>query len=556
MEITMKDRDYTAWEVFPTPDERIKDKINPVEQKLFHGDMIQIDENDTIQILHSKIKTQKYIPGILMLENNKTFGRSENKKRLLYRCIPDDEHLPVFLIPYEIKLGFNKAIENKYCIFGFDHWNDKHPRGLLLETIGDVSVIEFYYEYQLYCKNIHHSLNEFTKKTRSINSDSCIDEIKQNKMFQIEDRRDERVFTIDPVGSLDFDDGFSVVKLPDERWKVSVYIANVYVWAETLGLWSIFSNRVSTIYLPDNKRPMLPPILSDNLCSLQQKQRRFVCVMDVVISSDGKIVDTVYKNAIIRVYKNYVYDEEKLLEDVFYRDLFEITKKIDTQVKDSHDVVSFWMIQMNILTGRLFESKKIGVFRTLESRESNTQNIPENMDEDTQRMVTQWNQNVSGNYEVYDSSKKRAHSLLNTDAYIHITSPIRRVVDIFNQIYMMIEITGKISVECDKFLQQGLYKMDSINRDMKSIRKIQVNCELLYKFYNNMISENDSYTSMIIDKQRKETGYSYTVYVKELKMISKTKSQREYQLYTDLACKLYLFQDEHKIKKKIRLEIV
>ena len=30
-----------------------------------------------------------------------------------------------------------------------------------------------------------------------------------------------------------------------------------------LNIWESFSRRVSTIYLPDRKRPMLPTILSD-----------------------------------------------------------------------------------------------------------------------------------------------------------------------------------------------------------------------------------------------------------------------------------------------------
>ena len=30
----------------------------------------------------------------------------ENKKRLLYKCVPDDIHLPAFLVPYDVKIGF------------------------------------------------------------------------------------------------------------------------------------------------------------------------------------------------------------------------------------------------------------------------------------------------------------------------------------------------------------------------------------------------------------------------------------------------------------------
>ena len=69
------------------------------------------------------------------------------KKRLLYKCIPDNNQYPAFLIPYEIKHGFSKLIENKYVLFKFSEWenNDKHPHGISTEVLGDViSITEIY----------------------------------------------------------------------------------------------------------------------------------------------------------------------------------------------------------------------------------------------------------------------------------------------------------------------------------------------------------------------------------------------------------------------------
>ena len=81
-------------------------------------------------------------------------------------------------------------------------------------------------------------------------------------------------------------DGFGIEKM-ENYWCVSIYIANVFLWLETLGLWKSLSSRVSTIYLPDRKRPMLPTILSDNLCSLQENQTRFAFALDVVLDDIG-----------------------------------------------------------------------------------------------------------------------------------------------------------------------------------------------------------------------------------------------------------------------------
>ena len=73
----------------------------------------------------------------------------EKKKRLLYKCIPDDKYLPAFLVPYDIKMGFQKKLINKYVVFKFQSWDDKHPHGSLIETLGDVNNLEVFYEYQL-----------------------------------------------------------------------------------------------------------------------------------------------------------------------------------------------------------------------------------------------------------------------------------------------------------------------------------------------------------------------------------------------------------------------
>lgn len=79
-----------------------------------------------------------------------TYGRTENKKRLLYKCIPNNRELPEFMVAYDLKLGFSKDVKNKYVLFKFEHWNDEtYPRGILTETLGDVDDLAAFYEYQI-----------------------------------------------------------------------------------------------------------------------------------------------------------------------------------------------------------------------------------------------------------------------------------------------------------------------------------------------------------------------------------------------------------------------
>ena len=578
--ILIANRDYTEWNLVNHETnleikhvEHIISKIDPVKDKLFTKDIVNIQDNENdikIDIVVSPVRNSEYIAGILLLENNKTFGRTNNKKRLLYKCIPDDKHLPAFLIPYDIKIGFNKVYQNKYVIFKYDSWNDKHPHGLLLETLGDVDDLCVFYEYQLYCKSLHISINNFTKKTRdsfkTITQEQYIEKIFKNSNLNIEDECDTYVFTIDPKNSLDFDDGFSIKRIGD-KWQITVYISHVYFWLETLDLWNTFSKRVSTIYLPDQRRPMLPTILSDNLCSLQQDKLRFAFAMDISVDNEGNICnecDIKYRNVLIRVKKNYIYEDsydiakyDNVLSDTHYQKLFEISQKMDSKIKDSHDVVSHWMITMNSLCGKWFERNKLGIFRTSHYNFVKKE-LDSSITENTRRVINSWN-NVSGQYILYDEECNINHEAMNISSYIHITSPIRRLVDLLNQMLIIkkMGLVKYMSIGASKFLGYWLNEVDYINQSMRSIRKVQTDCNVLYRCYTETDIMNTIQKGILFDKNKKSNGmYSYMIYLEELKLLSRITTMLDIENYTYISCKLYLFEDEDKLKKKIRVQII
>ena len=64
-------------------------------------------------------------------------------------------------------MGFEKKINNKFALIKFEHWNNKHPFGIVQNILGDVDKLECFYEYQLYCKSIHTSIQKFTKKQKN-----------------------------------------------------------------------------------------------------------------------------------------------------------------------------------------------------------------------------------------------------------------------------------------------------------------------------------------------------------------------------------------------------
>jgi len=537
-------------------------KIDPIASKLFTKDVFEYN-NDTLSMSFSHVRSGISIAGILMLENNKTFGRSKNKKRLLYKCIPDDKLLPAFLVPYEIQMNFSKVQKNKYVLFKFDNWDDKHPNGILLDVLGDIGNLDIFYEYQLHCKSLHVSMTDFTKRTREQlqkkSQDEYIEQILNNPNYHIEDRRDiNNIFTIDPIGSSDFDDAFSIIYLPEtNQYKVSIYIANVYFWLETLDLWKSFSSRVSTIYLPDKRRPMLPTILSDNLCSLQESQDRFAFVMDIILSDNGEIDTIEYKNAAITVNKNYRYEESALFDNHSYNMLFDMTKKMDKSIEDSHDVIAYWMVKMNVECGKYMASMKIGIFRLANYINHEPVITINGLNQDEKRVITNWN-NTTGQYTVFKDDALE-HELMKTKNYVHITSPIRRLVDLLNQMWMSMQhkLVDVQSSDATEFFENWIMKMEYLNISMRSIRKIQTDCEVLNRCFSNPNIMHETYNGVIFDRMKKNDGsIVYMVYLDKLKLLSRMKTYDEYDNYTKHSFKIFLFEDEYNTKKKIRVKII
>ena len=76
--------------------------LRPIENKMFNQDIFEVNENNdttSITILHSCARSMKVVPGVLVLHDNKTFGKSKDK--FLFKCIPDDKRLPIFVVPYK-----------------------------------------------------------------------------------------------------------------------------------------------------------------------------------------------------------------------------------------------------------------------------------------------------------------------------------------------------------------------------------------------------------------------------------------------------------------------
>jgi exoribonuclease R len=549
--------------------------FHPLNHKLFANDMFFFDAvgfdavgfdavgNCVVTLLHSSVRSGA-LPGVLVLEGNKTYGRAQNGK-LLYKCIPDDVRLPVFLVPYEIKkLGFSKVLTNLYVTLVFDHWCGAHPRGKLDCVIGPVDQTSAFYEYQLYCKSLHASIQTFQKEAKkaveTLSHDAIVDTILQ-KNPSIEDRTSWSTYTIDPRNSVDFDDAFSVRDLGDGRQLLSVYISNVTLWLDALQLWSSFAQRISTIYLPDKKRPMLPTLLSDDLCSLRAKTKRVAFVVDFHIQ-DGTIQHVGSTNALIQVARNFIYEEPVLLACPDYLRAFALVQSLlpaypyIPELKDSHDFICYLMVLTNYECATRLLERQTGIFRT--TVVTRDVNVPDSLPTEVGKYIKMWNstygQYIRGDDQAFQNFR---HTLLNVDAYIHITSPIRRLVDLLNMIEFQRAFSmATLSPEAFQFYDKWLNELDYINATMRSIRKVQCDCDLLEKCQTSPDTLEQTYDGYLFDKLRRTDGlFQYVVYLPKLKLVSRITQREEYDNFDLKSFRLFLFQDEARFKRKIRLQL-
>jgi hypothetical protein len=583
--IVIEDRNYTKWQLYEAPtltNSTIPD-FDPAANHLFSNDVFEHNANNgRVEIIHSSTRVVENIPAVLILADNKTYGRHPINNKLMYKCIPDDVRLPTFLVPYELKhVGFSKVFVNLYVTIQYKDWTAKHPVGSLTQVIGQVDTLDCFYEYQLYCKSLNASIQRLQKETskavkeKDATNDAFIESICANA--GIESRIDWHIFTIDPKGSLDFDDGFSIKQLDNGNTLVSIYIANVTIWLDALNLWQSFSKRISTIYLPDKKRPMLPTILSDCLCSLQAKAKRVAFVLDMEISAPDnnqygnvQIVSYKFSNCLVRVAKNYIYEEPDLLKNKHYTQLFDIVSQLCYKTKyvkgirDSHDVVCYLMVLMNYTCAKEMLAKKVGIFRSslikkdgisLLSKEKETDVLPD----DVLHFIKIWN-STSGQYIDIsaDSEVSISHDLLDLEAYIHITSPIRRLVDLLNIIkFQQTFGLHKLSDGALIFYDNWLKELEYINTTMRAIRKVQIDCNLLNLCFNNPDILEPHYDGYCFDKLERNDGlYQYIVFLPELKITSRVTLRENLDNYDKKKYKLFIFTNEDKMKKKIRLQLM
>jgi exoribonuclease R len=464
------------------------------------------------------------VPGVLFF--NKTYGREGDKH--LYKFKPDNKDIPTCYVPYKIKnVGFSKVFYDLYVLV---EMSQNFETSQLKQTIGSTNELESYYKYQMYCHNlILPQMKCLTEKTIIQNA---FKSLLENPSWV--DRTDHKVFSIDGENTTDYDDAFSI-----QYPIISVYISDVYHILDVLNFWHIFTGHVSNIYMP-NERTMLLCKEIVELCSLKANKESLALTMDFNVETS----EYNFFVSKIKPYKNFIYDELDLINDENYKQIHSYICSVcrwsceQHTKQQSEKVVEYLMRLMCFKAGSILNKHNTGIFRTI--NEPMEDILPSNK------------------YICFVQIEQ-----IEQDPYAHITSPMRRLVDILNSIALLAIVhpsttqptlnNKAVNSNATEFYRDWESKLDYVNDMSRSVRRVQ-NESMLLNLYEEI--KNDEHEGKVLSSETYEVEgiYYHTVFLKSIHLIARFQSS---ELIEGVRIfKVYKFDKESKFRKKIRLGLV
>ncbi len=227
--------------------------------------------------------------------------------------IPDDKRLyrDIF-IPAELTNGAESGMKAQVKI---TEWSDpsKSPRGEVIRVIGRAG------EHNSEMLGIVYESGFEIDFPPAVDAEA----LEWKNKFETEDhtinRRDFRettTFTIDPADAKDFDDAISVKTLENGDYEIGVHIADVsHFVVDKTELDREAKKRGTSIYLVDRTIPMLPEVLSNDLCSLNANEDKYAFSAVFVMDNKAQVKERWFGKSLINSDKRFTYEEAQEILD-------------------------------------------------------------------------------------------------------------------------------------------------------------------------------------------------------------------------------------------------
>ena len=135
-------------------------------------------------------------------------------------------------------------------------------------------------------------------------------EITKEEISKRRDLRNITTLTIDPFDAKDFDDAISIQSLENGNYEIGVHIADVSHYVKENSLVDQEAKvRGTSVYLVDRVVPMLPEILSNQLCSLRPNEEKLAFSAIFELSPEAELKNSWYGRTVINSNRRFTYEE-------------------------------------------------------------------------------------------------------------------------------------------------------------------------------------------------------------------------------------------------------
>ncbi len=207
---------------------------------------------------------------------------------------------------------------------------DKNPEGEIIKVLGAPGEHETEIHSILAEYGLPYSFPEEVEQE----ADKIDRTIQESEVVKRRDMRKICTFTIDPKDAKDFDDALSIQKLENGNWEIGVHIADVshYVVPGTL-LDDEAYNRATSVYLVDRVVPMLPEVLSNDVCSLRPNEDKFTFSAVFELNENAEIIKEWFGRTVIHSDRRFTYEEAQERIETKQGDLTEEILVLDKLAK-------------------------------------------------------------------------------------------------------------------------------------------------------------------------------------------------------------------------------
>jgi ribonuclease R len=234
-------------------------------------------------------------------------GKIEISKNFAFVSIKNHKiHFDIFINSKEIKTHDLKNGQLVVC--NVDDWGDKrnNPSGTIKEVLGYPGE----HHAEIYSILAEHNIDKTFEKNIEEKAKNIPQTITKEEIEKRRDFRTITTFTIDPFDAKDFDDALSIQQLENGNYEIGIHIADVSHYVlENDSIDKEAQERATSIYLVDRVIPMLPEVLSNNLCSLRPNVEKLCFSSVFEISSEGEIKNEWFGKTVILSDRRFTYEE-------------------------------------------------------------------------------------------------------------------------------------------------------------------------------------------------------------------------------------------------------